>query len=88
MMYAQFKTLLSLSTPIYIYIYIYIYCYVSSFVSGRYSRYFDIPCPGHVGEEIRKRTKICNSSCLPELALKGYFMANNDNNNKRVSTTG
>ena len=36
---------------------IYIYIYISFLLSGRYYRYFGISCPGHVGEEVRKRTK-------------------------------
>ena len=40
--------------------------------------------PGHVGEEVRKRTKIYNSIYLPESARKGYVTIIK----KKVSTTG
>ena len=47
-----------------------VYFYVSSHVSGRYSRYFSIPCLRRVDDEVGKQTKIDNSSYLSELARK------------------
>ena len=56
-------------------------CYISSLVSGGYSQYFSIPCPGHANEEECKQTKIYNLSYLPKLAHKGCVIGNNNNNN-------
>ena len=58
-------------------------CYISSLVSGGYSQYFNIPCPGYVSKEERKQTKIYNLSYLPKLAHKGFVIGDNNNNNNR-----